>query len=202
MTVPQAQYDSVLIREHLFRDSKQLNLVIPSKSDAFRPITEIGLGTFSYNLVDPTTVSENGTSNDASFLQRFLNLFQSFTINNIIGFILVLSILYVLTAIYSSVTKKSSRKSFYSVVDLEKQNGNPVQTSLMSPFAQATTFPKAQVYTPYSNLNTAPPSLSNSPLSPVTSDVDNVDYNIKDFRYTNIPEPISNKVLINRLRID
>lgn len=59
MTVPQAQNDPVLLIEHQYRNTKNIELVLPEESNIFEPVEKKGLGTFNYKLVDIDSISEN-----------------------------------------------------------------------------------------------------------------------------------------------
>lgn len=59
MGIPSPEYDTVLLREHLFEDTKKKFLVLPSSADDshFQPIRRVGLGLFEYHFAQGDEVS-------------------------------------------------------------------------------------------------------------------------------------------------
>lgn len=108
MTVPLPETDLVLIREHTYRESGDLQVVLPSEVNHFRPVSEAGLGTFNYALADMGSLFEVDTSNnqvEQSSLQTHMDDFAQYLekvlCNDItaMGFIILL-LIYVLSLIH------------------------------------------------------------------------------------------------------
>ncbi|GME78838.1 unnamed protein product [Ambrosiozyma monospora] len=198
MPIPPPQYDTVLLREHLYQDLKHDWLVIPPQVDepGFKPIHEVGLGLFKYNLVDVDKISP-GTSDsstspiDAGHLNVLKYLFVlsvcSLTIFQIGKFILKQ---------FRSTTMKykvSLKDKDYQPVSLSPQMDqmNDIENNYIiekqasmarsrsnSPFEYSTQLEDGGlgIYTPayshscHTSISSSilPPSLVNSPSSPIT----------------------------------
>lgn len=214
MAVPLPQYDSVLMREHLFRDTNQLEAVLSKDTDTFRPVKEVGLGLFNYRLVNIDSVSESEGLQSTSFrdiMARALKFTQATIIDTILFVLIVSLILLLFSWLYPKVNFKKKGFSKQESVDLENQY------SSSSISAESTQFEKAQYCTqsPASSLLNTEDSLScfmssayNAPVTPTSSSVEK-------FRtpktpvgmggmnnYTRLPETVDSKLLMNRLRID
>ena len=125
MTVPLPETDLVLIREHTYRDSGDLQVVLPSEVNHFRPVSEAGLGTFNYALADMGSLFEVDTSNnqvEKSSLQTHLDDFAQYLekvlCNDItaMGFIILL-LIYVVYTSFTSKGKNKENDAIYIDID-------------------------------------------------------------------------------------
>lgn len=214
MAVPLPQYDPVLMREHLFRDTNQLEAVLSKDSDTFRPVKEAGLGLFNYRLVNVDSVSESEGLQSTSFrdIMACALKFTQATVIDIILFVLLVSLILLLFSwLYPRGNLKKKGFSKQRFVDLENQS------SSSSVSADSAQFEKAQYYTyssasSLSNTEDSLPCLMssayNAPVTPTSSAAEK-------FRtprtpvgmggmnnYTRLPETVDSKLLMNRLRID
>jgi hypothetical protein len=206
MTVPLPETDLVLIREHTYRDSGDLQVVLPSEVNHFRPVSEAGLGTFNYRLVDMGSLFEVGTNNnqvEKSSLQTHMDDFtqhlEQVLCNDIaaMGFI-VLLLIYVVYTCFTPKRKNKEKddididneidihryrtrlgKESYLDVDLESQRNS---ASLFS------NGDSANVYTFHSN------DSSDGPSTPVAG----ADYS----KLTVIGSALDTDMFKSRLRID
>ncbi|QPG76164.1 hypothetical protein FOA43_003550 [Brettanomyces nanus] len=87
MGIPSPDYDSVLLREHLYKDLKKHFLVLPpeAKQGSFKSISDIGLGLFQYKFADEEEVTASSPSLQGIMWRIFLRHFIA---------IIVLSIVY------------------------------------------------------------------------------------------------------------
>jgi hypothetical protein len=205
MPLPLPQYDTVLIREHLYRETQNLEVLIPKEikdsnvgtSSYFRSVDEIGLGLFNYDLVDLNSVSEDGKSLQHP-IKKFFNNIISILKNSLIILVIIPTALICAYLIFKLIEKYYLRKKYRNkdkVDDLEDQiivqndlvNGTSLYSAGLSSGTVSSYDYRSQTF---SNTSTGP----NSPSTPSTPTYyDN---------YINLPEPVDSKLLMNRLRID
>lgn len=179
MTVPLPEHDTILMREHLFRRTKNLDVVLSGDSGAFKPIKERGLGLFNYKLVDMDSISEQGHIVEGR-LEKVVGKVLSFLSGSTVVFLFALSllslavfVLYVTCTQVKTMVARSRKKE--KVDDIETLD--PDLPSAFSTPAAASS-------------HTFQDSLPATPHSPL------------DFTsFTTLPDPIDTKMLVSRLRI-
>lgn len=102
--IPQPQQDSILIREHLYRDSSNLDVVLKPDKNFFIPLTEGGLGHFNYKLVDPNEVFEIDQK-DKRIYKSVIKLIEKVSLDKIL---LVIIILLCIGLIFTSIFKNGN----------------------------------------------------------------------------------------------
>lgn len=207
------------MREHRYRDTMQPDVVLVKELDSFQPVTEIGLGTFNYKLVDINSI--NAKDDEYSFttliskgFKKSIELIQSNILDSLLFIAIVLIIYLIVSWFYISSSNEDNNnknivikeKQDIDYVDLEKNalNTYPYSPELLNSQYetpnQFTASATSLTWTSNSSPSTAfasPFGISNAsfktPQTPTAAEFDTI---------TNLPDPIDSKVLMNRLRIN
>lgn len=121
MPVPLPESDTILMREHLFRNSKDVNVVLQEDPVSFKAIEYVGLGSFNYKLVDMDTIYDENIK--GSIIIQAFNQTIEFIRKSIIDILLVIiliAIFFLLISCAYPFHKKNDKDS-----DLENQIGIP-----------------------------------------------------------------------------
>ncbi|VEU23333.1 DEKNAAC104664 [Brettanomyces naardenensis] len=113
MGIPAPQFDTVLLREHLYRDLKKDFLVLPpeSRQSFFRPISDIGLGLYRYKFAQDDEISTTSPAIESILWREFL-----------LHLVILSTIALFFCVLYRAVFKHSlpsPRRSLWKVPDLE-----------------------------------------------------------------------------------
>lgn len=218
MAVPLPQYDPVLMREHLFRDTHQLDAVLSDESNAFRPIKEAGLGLFNYRLVKMDSVSENEGLRSVSFndiIGGAIKFTQTAIVDVLLLVLVVALVILLVSWLYPKYSHKkkflNKEKNDASDADLENQLSSSANSLESTQFEKAEYYARSSASSQINSDDTLPCLISsalNFPMTPTGSAVEK-------FRtpktptgmngianYTRLPETVEGKLLMNRLRID
>lgn len=204
------------MREHRYRDTLEPNVVLVKESDSFQPVTEIGLGTFSYKLVDINSINSKDEESFTTLVSKGFGKSIELIKSNILDILLFIAIVLIIYLIISWFYISSSNdeekniiikeKEDIDYVDLEKnalntypyspellnsqfENPNEFTASATSLNWTSNSSPSTTFASPFVYSN---PSFK-TPQTPTAAEFDTI---------TNLPDAIDSKILMNRLRIN
>lgn len=88
MAIPQPEQDTILMREHAFKNSRDLGIILSPEPKSFQPIKKAGLGTFNYKLVDLKSVDSSTILGESP--RGSIQMYKFFSVLTISIFLLVL----------------------------------------------------------------------------------------------------------------
>lgn len=185
MAVPLPESDLVLLREHAYKDTNNIEVLIPkairekhlgSTAGSFEPVSEYGLGLFEYDLVNIDSISESGQNYKRNgVIDNLKNTLSTLNDSLIQYIILIPLILLCAYLIFWLINTYTSRR-------LMKEKADELEDQLP----------------PYDKLESG----SSTPFSYESETSDSLATPACISSYANLPEKVDSKVLINRLRID
>lgn len=125
MPIPQPEYDTILMREHLFRDTGNLDIVLKKDPIGFKSINEVGLGTFSYKLIDLNSISNNDSNKFSAISEAFfqtINFIQTSIVDVILLIIIVAIIFIIISLIYPYFKTNNKCIDIESQVNFESES--------------------------------------------------------------------------------
>lgn len=190
MPLPQPEYDTILMREHLFRDTGNLDIVLQKDPIGFKSINEVGLGTFSYKLVDLDSVS-NSYSNGLSAISEAFFQTIDFLQTSIVDVTLLIIIVVIISIIISLIYPYFKKNNKY--IDLESQVNVDSESNFNS---DTSSIEESSTWSATSNSTSTPTSSHHEKFRNSRTPLGDSNINISS------NSSINEKDLVNILRID